>query len=76
MIPEDLFQNQFTALLQVPRVPHVFLSGYQPIPGPQIDRGLNNFKFEKINSSYTRTYNCSKYSMGLYLRMLGRMHLS
>lgn len=53
-----------------------FLSGYQPIPGPQTDWGLNNFKFENINSSYTRTYNCSKYSMGLYLWMSGRTHLS
>jgi len=75
MMSEGLFQDQFTALLQVIRVPNIFLSEYQPVPGPQTDWGLN-FKIEKINSSYTRTYNFSKYSMGLYLRMLCRRHSS
>lgn len=73
---EDLFQNTFTVLLQVTTVPYIFFFEYQPTPGRQIDWGLNNFKFEKLNSSYTRTYNCSKNSMGLYLQLLGRMHLS
>lgn len=75
----DLFQNQFNALLQVPSLLHVFLSEYQPFPDPQINWGLNNSAFENINSSFiTTTANnkCSKYSLGLYLWMWSRMHLS
>lgn len=75
----DLFQCQFTTLLQVPSLPHVLLSDYQPFPEPQINWGFINFKFENINSSFTMSTassNYSKYSMGSYLRMSGRIHLS
>lgn len=75
----DLFQNQFTALLQMPSLPHVCLSEYQPFSDPQINWRLNNFEFENINSSFTMTTEsnkCSKYNRGLHLWMSGRIHLS
>lgn len=59
-----------------PEFPIFFFLNTRLIPGPQIDKGQNYFKFEKINSRYTRTYSCRKYSTGWCLQMLGRIHLS